>query len=1201
MVCAACRQENVTGAKFCSECGAPLVRRCEGCNATLPTAAKFCPECGRPVAQSAVATPAPPPTVPQRFASPETYTPARLAEKILGSRTAMEGERKHVTVLFADLRGSMELLADRDPEDARHILDQVLERMMEAVHWYEGTVNQVMGDGIMALFGAPVALEDHAVRACYAAVRMAESIRRFAEEIRQRSGAEVQIRVGLNSGEVVVRSVGNDLRMDYSAVGQTTHLAARMEQMARPGSVLMSPATFALVEGYVHVTSRGLTAVKGLAEPIEVFELSGVNLIRSRLQTNRDMARFVGRGAEVQALATAFGRARAGQGQVLAVAAEAGVGKSRLFAEFLRSDETEGSLILETGCISYRRASAWLPIIELLRTYFQIDADDPPHKASDKVVGKVLSLDETLEPHVPAFLWLLDVPIDDDSYAWANLDPQRRRQRALEGVKRLLLRETRVQPVIVVVEDLHWVDTETQQLLDGLVSGLEAARMLLMVNYRPEYQHAWGNKTWYQQLRIDVLPRETADELLTALLGDDSTLAELKSILIERTGRNPFFLEEAVQALRDSGALQGERGRYRLGRRVSEIQVPATVQAILAARMDRLPEGEKRLLQAMAVAGTEVSFALLREIADVEDDDLRRSLMHLQEADFVYESCLFPDIEYTFRHALIHDVAYHSLVRERRRTLHGRIVGAIERLSADRLAENVERLGHHAFRGELWDKAIGYLRQAGTRAHGRFANREAVAWFEQALTVIPRLPDAKATTEQAIDLRLDLRTALYPLGEFDKILECLGEARGLAHKIDDAGREGWVSLQIGDALRQSGRIMEAIPPMESARTMAERSSDLGLKLAAHQYLGLLRYAAGDFRDAFELMHVVIATDSASPNATSFGRTNSGSRAGFISINLSWLARSLAERGEFTPALMYGEQGVALANSIDDPYSRALACIGLGYVYLLKGDVAEAIPLLERARAATRERSMPLVELQALRNLGLAKMLAGETDNGLALVEEALREVDSRRFTVQQATVVILLAEAYLFAGRIDDALALATRGLALAGERGQRGEAVVALRLLGEIAARQPPVDRDAAERYFQTAAGLAAELGMQPQEARCQLGLGHLYLEVAAERAEEHLASATIKLSELGMTLWARQALALLGRLGRLLIVSRDRRELFERLSALVTVDDIRIVLDRRLGSGTAPDTERRASRIDDVLATRGLATVLRDAAQNG
>src|SRR5262245_3317098 len=1036
MICADCRHENAEGAKFCSECGAPLARRCEGCNSTLAPGAKFCSECGRAAGQPA--TPPSAPAVPERFASPQTYTPARLAEKILSSRTAMEGERKHVTVLFADLRGSMELLAGQDPEDARHILDQVLERMMEAVHWYEGTVNQVMGDGIMALFGAPVALEDHAVRACYAAVRMADSIRGFAEEIRRGSGAEVQMRVGLNSGEVVVRSVGNDLRMDYSAVGQTTHLAARMEQMARPGSILMSPATLALVDGYVNVTTRGQTTVKGLAEPIEVFELSGVNLIRSRLQTNRDMARFVGRRVEVQALRTALVRAREGQGQVVAVAAEAGVGKSRLFAEFLRSPETEGCVILETGCISYRRASAWLPIIELLRTYFQIDADDPPAKASDKVVGKVLSLDETLEPHVPAFLWLLDVPIDEDSYAWSNLDPQRRRQRALEGVKRLLLRETRVQPLIVVVEDLHWVDTETQQLLDGLVSSADAARMLLLVNYRPEYQHGWGNKPWYQQLRIDVLPLETAEELLSALLGDDPTLAALKHILIERTGRNPFFLEEAVQALRDSGVFEGERGKYRLTRRVNEIQVPATVQAILAARVDRLPEAEKRLLQAMAVAGTESSFALLHAIADVDDDNLRRSLAHLQEADFVYESCLFPDIEYSFRHALIHDVAYHSLVRDRRRTLHARIMDAIEDLAGSRLAENVERLGHHAYRGELWDKAVLYLRQAGTRAHGRYANREAVAWFEQALTVIPHLPDSKSTTEQAIDLRLDLRTALYPLGEFQKILDCLGAAQPLAHKIDDAAREGWVSLQIGDALRQSGRITEATSPMEAARAMADRSGDVALKLAAYQYLGLLRYAAGDFRDAFELMHVVIETDAASPSATSFRRTNSGSRAGFISINLSWLARSLGERGDFTRAIMYGEQGIALADSIDDPYSRALACIGLGYVYLLKGDIVQAIPLLERACAATRERSMPLVELQAVRNLGLAQTFAGSTDAGLALVEEALREVESRRLIVQQATVVLLLAEANLLAGRIDDALAAATRGLALARDRAQR-------------------------------------------------------------------------------------------------------------------------------------------------------------------
>jgi class 3 adenylate cyclase/tetratricopeptide (TPR) repeat protein len=1192
MTCAECGHQNVSRAKFCSECGTPLAQRCAQCGGDLPASAKFCPECGQAVTPVRAAPAAP---VPERFSSPEQYTPQRLAEKILGSRTAMEGERKHVTILFADLRGSMELLASRDPEDARQMLDRVLERMMEAVHWYEGTVNQVMGDGIMALFGAPVALEDHAIRACYAAVRMQDSLRRWGEGIGDEAAA-TRIRVGINSGEVVVRSIGSDLRMDYSAVGESTHLAARLEQIADPGTVLISPATLALVDGYVQVESRGPTPVKGMPEPIELFRLTGVHLVRSRLQarTGRAFTKFIGRSPEVATLEAALTQARQGHGQVVAVVAEAGVGKSRLCAELIRSPSAQTCLTLETGCISYRRATPWLPIVELLRTYFQIESGEASDKTVDKVVGRVLSLDETLAPFTAAFLWLLDAPVDDPE--WLRLDPQQRRLRALEGVKRLLLYESRVQPLIVIMEDLHWIDSETQALLDGLIAALPKARLLLLINYRPEYRHGWINKSWYHQIRIGALAPATAEEFLRALLGENPALELLKRLIIERTGGVPFFLEECVWSLRKSGALVGERGNYQLTQPVNEVRVPATVQDMLAARIDGLPEDEKRLLQATAVAGTAVDFSLLCQIADVPDEELRRLLAHLQEADFIYESRLFPDLEYSFRHALTHEVAYQGLVRGRRRMLHARIVEAIERLHANRIDEHVDRLGHHAFRGELWEKAVEYLRRAGLRAHGRFANGEAVALFEQALAALVHLPASTTRSELGVDLRLDLRASLYQLGEWEKIFTVLGEAQELAVALGDDGRGGWISVQIGDALRQSGRILEALPPMERARAAAERCGDEGLRLAVYQYLSVCRYAAGDFHGALELMEAISQAESGSSTVVAFGRTNAGSRAGFFAVALNWLARCLGECGDFERGALHGEHAVTLAESVDDPYSLALACIGLGYLHLLKGDTTQAIPLLERARAATHERNTPVVELQAVRNLALAYCLAGQLDAGVPMLEEALREVEARRFTVQQVTVILLLAEAYLLAGRIDDALALATRGMALARERGQRGEQAVALRLLGEAALTRSPIDGGAAEKSFREAAALAEACGMQPQAVRCELGLGRLFAVTGdIARAHEALASATIRLAELGMERWAKQAIETVGTIGRLIVVAGDRPQLFALLARIATTDSApSIVLDRRHGVGAPAGVERRSRRsVDVALGGRGLAII--------
>jgi class 3 adenylate cyclase len=583
----------------------------------------------------AAPTPAAPSSASPPQPAPLTYTPSYLAEKILTARSVLEGERKQVTVLFADLKGSTELIADLDPEEARQLLDPALHVMMDAVHRYEGTVNQVLGDGIMALFGAPVAHEDHAVRACYAALAMQAALRRYAEEVRRAHGLEMQARVGLNSGEVVVRAIGNDLHMDYSAVGQTTHLAARMEQLATPGSIRLTAATLRLVEGLVQVHALGQFPVKGLAEPVEVFELVGASAVRRRLQATavRGLTRFVGRQQELAALQQALEWAGTGHGQVAALVGEAGVGKSRLVYEFVHSHHTVGWSVLESASVSYGKATPYFPVIDLLRRYGHIEDQDDTRTIRAKVTGQVLTLDEALQDMLPALLSLLDALPEDSPFL--TLDPPQRRQRTLAALKRLLLRESQVQPLLLVFEDLHWIDSETQALLESLVESLPTAHLLLLVNYRPEYQHSWGSKTYYTQLRLDPLPPASANELLHALLGDDPSLAPLTHLLIARTEGNPFFLEESVRTLVETGVLVGEPGAYRLGQALPTIQVPATVQAVLAARIDRLPPEKKRLLQTAAVIGTEVPWPLLQAIAEVPEEALHRGLAHLQAAEFL--------------------------------------------------------------------------------------------------------------------------------------------------------------------------------------------------------------------------------------------------------------------------------------------------------------------------------------------------------------------------------------------------------------------------------------------------------------------------------------------------------------------------------------------------------------------------------------
>jgi class 3 adenylate cyclase/tetratricopeptide (TPR) repeat protein len=1027
-----------------------------------------------------------------------------------------------VTVLFADLKGSMELLADRDPEEARKILDPVLEHMMEAVHRYEGTVNQVMGDGIMALFGAPLAHEDHAVRACYAALRMQESVKRYAEGARREHAVTVRIRVGLNSGEVVVRAIGSDLHMDYTAVGQTTHLAARMEQLAEPGSILLSPATLELAEGYVEVKFLGPLPVKGLPEPMEVYELVGAGAVRSRLHAAaaRGLTRFVGRDSEVDQLRQALERAQAGHGQVVAVVGEPGVGKSRLYWEFTHSHRAHGSLILESGSVSYGKATAYLPVIDLLKAYFHIEGRDDTRTIREKVTGKVLSLDRGLEPSLSALLSLLEVPVEDE--AWGRLDPPQRRQRTLDAVKRLLLRESQIQPLMLLVEDLHWIDAETQALLDSLVESLPTAPLLLLANYRPEYQHLWGGKTYYRQLRIDPLPASSADDLLTSLLGTDQSLDALKRALIDRTEGNPLFLEESVRTLAETKALIGERGAYRLAQAAEVIQVPATVQAILAARIDRLPPEDKRLLQAAAVIGKDVPFALLLATAELGEEDLRHGLAHLQAAEFLYETSLFPDIEYTFKHALTHEVTYRGLLQERRRDLHARIVDAIETLHRERLGEQIERLAHHALRGELRDKAVHYLRQAGGKAAARSALPEARAWFEQALGVLDALPESPSILEQGFEIRLELRPVLTPLGEVRRALERLREAEALAERLNDGLRRGQVCAFMTNVYSLLGELEEALVTGTRALEIAGRLGDLRLRILATSYLQNAHYYRGEYERVVEL-----ATDNLAGLPADWVYEYFGMPAPASVFDRCWLVWSLAELGRFAKAAEYAAEAIRLAEPTQHAFTVGLAHFAAGTLHLLKGDWVKARLPIEHWMAMVQMGNVVIQLPWAVASSAWTLARLGEASEALNRLREGEQLLDrqvTRGIVSFRGWAYHSLGRACLLLGRLDEARSLGDR--AVESSPGHQGFAAHALHLLGDIATHPDRFDAESGEAHYRKALALAEPRGMRPLVAHCHLGLAKLYRSTGKrEQATKHLSTAATMYREMDMRFWLEQA----------------------------------------------------------------------------
>ena len=745
MRCSKCGTESTSGKKFCAECGTPLSSRCPKCGADNSPTAKFCEDCGAPLV-----TPA---------ASPEKSNDSPIRVVDTPTSENLEGERKTVTALFADIKGSTEMMEDLDPERARSIIDPALKLMMDAVHRYDGYVVQSTGDGIFALFGAPLAHEDHPQRALYAALRMQEELRGYSAKIVADGGSPIQCRIGINTGEVVVRSIQTGAgHVEYTPIGHTTNLASRMQTAAPVGSIAVTEATRKLCEGYFILKPLGATRVKGVSEPVNVYEVTGLGPLRTRLQrsTGRGLTKFVGREREMDAMKAAADRASSGHGQIIAAMAEAGTGKSRLFYEFKVKNQS-GLMVLETFSVSHGKASAYLPVLDLLHGYFKIAGEDDQRTRREKLTGRILALDRSMEDTLPYLFSLLGIVEGEDPLA--QMDGQLKKRRTLEAIKRILLRESLNQPLMVIFEDLHWIDEATQEFLNLLADSLGTARILLLVNYRPEYSHQWNSKTYYTQLRLDPLGKESADEMLSALLGDGKDLLPLKRVIIEKTEGNPFFMEETVQVLLDEGALV-RNGIVKLTKPIRDLKIPPTVQGILAARIDRLPADAKDLLQTLSVIGREFPLSLIRAVVSKPDEELDRMLNDLQLGEFIYEQPAVGDTEYVFKHALTQDVSYNSVLMERRRVLHDRIGQAIESLYRDHLDDRLAELAHHFGRSGNSAKALEYHERAGLQGVRRSVYVEAMQNFTAALEFLERMPPGRDRDRREFALQTSLGPAL---------------------------------------------------------------------------------------------------------------------------------------------------------------------------------------------------------------------------------------------------------------------------------------------------------------------------------------------------------------------------------------------------------------------------------------------------------
>jgi class 3 adenylate cyclase/tetratricopeptide (TPR) repeat protein len=1119
IICPRCGRDNTPDSSYCLECGAGLNRTCAFCGRELAAPAKFCTRCGNLaggtlVAGAAVAHPG--------YPSPEAYTPKHLAEKIRSSKASLEGERKQISVMFADMKGSLELVADRDPEEAWAILDPVLQLMMDAVHRYEGTVNQVMGDGIMALFGAPVAHEDHAVRACYAALSMQQQVAAYSDELRRSGASPVQLRIGIDSGEVVVRSVSSELRMDYSAIGQTTHVAARMEQAAAPGTILITGDTMRLAEGYVEVNRLGPISVRGLVAPVAAYEVLGRGAIRSRFDAAiaRGLTQFVGRSRELDLLQDVLERVARGDGQLVALVGQPGVGKSRLALELTRSDAARGWVVLKGSAEPHGASTPYLPAVNLLRAYFRIESGGDTsrtvrEKVTEKLSQRLLAVDRTRSP----LLALLDVHVADPE--WAALDPPARRRRTLEALTTLLLPDGAAQPVLLVFEDLQWIDSETEALLDSLVERLPGARALLVVTYRPEYHHVWGTRPSYTELRIAPLPPETAEELADVLLGEGPQLDRLKRFLIARTGGNPFFLEESVRTLVETGTLTGHRGAYRVTGELASIPVPPTVDAVLAARIDRLPEAEKHLLQSAAVIGADVPLPLLRAVAGQSDQGLRRGLLQLEASEFLYETTGSHQPHYSFKHALTQEVAYSALLHEQRRVLHARIVRAIEEIYRGRVADQVDRLAHHAFRGELWREAVGLLHEAGRRAAWRSASREALAQFENALTALQHVPESRETLELGVDIRFDVQSACVPLGELDRMLGYLRQAEQLAQTLGDQRRLGRVFAVLAHYFWWVGELDRAVESGRRALTIAAILGDSELEMVANVRLGQAHYSLGQYEQTVVVCRACLAVLKGDLMRQGFGLPVMPAVVSF-----AFMGRSQAILGDFEAGLATVDEAIRVAGLAGQTYSLVFAHWASGDTYRMRGDLVRATAALERARALSNGESFALMAPLVDHALGETYALLGRHEEALGLLHGAVEKLTAMKFIPSLSLAYIGLSDGLRLAGRLDVALAGAKHARDLCRTHRQRGNEAHALCVLGEIYGALD--DAAPGTQALREALTLAQAVGNRSLIGRCELGLGRLSRKTRDRAgAERHTGAALVTFQSLGMFLWEEEAMA--------------------------------------------------------------------------